>query len=114
MKYYLVNDYLEHEGFGYSHTVLVYGDEEKFNHNYFLCWDYQVASIDEITGQAICTGDRILECEGLSEIPMEDYQVLAKYKMPFSMDEIMEEGKAIWDSNPNLQKSWDIYEMSRL
>ena len=112
MKYYLVNEEIEHEGFGYSHTVLVYGDEEKFNNNYYLCWQYQVASIDEITGQAICTGDRILECEGLSGVPEKDYQVLAKYKMPFSIDEIMEEGKAIWDSNPNLQKSWDIYEMS--
>ena len=113
MNYYLITDHTQ-DGFNeYTDLIPVRATQPKENwddnwKNYFLSWQFSIDWIDEDNGEA-WSNDRIVSVDNVTEITKEEYDVLGKHTHPFIIEEIIAQGKKVWDEDESLQESWNTY-----
>lgn len=113
VTYYLITDHTQDGHHEYTDLIPVRATQPKENWednwgNYFLAWQFTIDWIDEKNGEA-WSNDRIVSVRDVTDITKEEYEVLGEHLGLFNIDEIIKQGKEVWNDDESLQEAWDTY-----
>ena len=113
MNYYLITDHTQDGHHEYTDLIPVRATQPKENwednwENYFLAWQFTIDWIDGENGEA-WSNDRIVSVRDVTDITKEEYEVLGEHLGLFNIDEIIKQGKEVWNDDESLQEAWDTY-----